>query len=81
MKIYVYNLRWYCDIYDAGEMITSAGVVAAENMGEAVKRLTTEIFENVEWITIYETENSESGYASFTDINLLTKEHSLIDEN
>lgn len=36
MELYVYSVRWYCDIYATdkpdGKMIISSGVIAADSM-------------------------------------------------
>ena len=42
MELYVYSVRWYCDLYavdqPGGKMITSSGVIAADNMSDAVDK-------------------------------------------
>jgi hypothetical protein len=77
MEIYVYSIRWYCDLSDGGKMLTNSGVIAAKNMGDAVHRLTTELYESVEWVQLYALEGSDYGYADFNDINSLCAEHNL----
>ena len=80
MEIYVYSIRWYCDLSDGGKMLTNSGVIAAENMGDAVHRLTAELYESVEWVQLYALESSDSGYADLNDINSLCAEHNLVSE-
>lgn len=80
MEVYVYSIRWYCDLSNGGEMLTNSGVIAAKNIGDAVYRLTTELYENIEWVKIYTLENSDSGYADLNDINSLCAEHNLTSE-
>lgn len=82
MEVYVYSLRWYCDlgINTGGKMLTAAGVVAANDMAHAVKRLTTELYENVEEIALYTLEGSDSGYVTTTAIDALIAEKNLWNE-
>ena len=80
MEVYVYSIRWFCDLSDGGKTLTNSGVIAAENMGDAVHRLTTELYECVEWVQLYVLEGSDSGYADLNDINALCIEHNLISE-
>lgn len=81
MELYVYSVRWYCDFYavdkPSGEMITSSGVIAADNMGDAVHKLTTEAYENVEWVKVYCVEMGDNGYADLNNINAVVVEHGL----
>ena len=80
MEVYIYSIRWYCDFGDGGKMFTNSGVIAAENIGDAVHRLTTKLYENVEWVKVYVLEGSDSGYADLNDINALCTEHHLVSE-
>ena len=80
MEVYVYSIRWYCDLSDGGKMFTNSGIIAAKNIGEAVHRLTTELYECVEWVKVYVLESSDSGYADFNDINAICLEHNLVSE-
>lgn len=80
MEVYLYSVRWFYDNCEGGKMITSSGIVAAENMGDAVHRLTAEPYENVEWVQLYALEGSDSGYADLNDINALCTEHHLVSE-
>lgn len=80
MEVYVYSVYWFCDSLDGGKMITNSGVVAAKDMSDAVHRLTTELYENVEWVKLYAVEGSDSGYADLNDINALCVEHNLVSE-
>ena len=80
MEVYLYSVRWFYDNCEGGKMITSSGIVTAENMGDAVHRLTTEIYENIEWIQLYALEGSDSGYADLNDINAVCLEHNLVSE-
>lgn len=82
MKVYLYSVRWFFDdIYGgSGKMMTSSGVVAAEDMPTATKRLTSELFENVEEVHLYTLEESDSGYASLSAIEGVAEEKNLIDE-
>lgn len=80
MEVYLYSVRWFYDICEGGKMITSSGIVAAENMGDAVHRLTTELYESVEWVQLYALEGSDSGYADINDINAVCAEHNLVSE-
>lgn len=80
MEVYLYSVHWFCDYGDGGKMITNSGIIAAENMSDAVHRLTTELYENVEWIKLYALEGSDSGYADINDINAAYIEHNLISE-
>ena len=76
MEVYLYSVHWYFD----GDGITNSGVIAAESMGEAVKRLTTEFYDNVEWVKLFALENSDGGYSDLTDIRNVVNEHHLISE-
>ena len=78
MEVYLYSVRWYCD-YDS-KMVTSSGIVAAENMANATERLTSDIFENVEEVHLYALEGSDSGYAPLSDIKSVAEEKHLVDE-
>ena len=80
MEVYVYSIRWYCDLGDGGKMITNSGVVAAENMGDAVHRLTTELYEDVEWVKIFAVEMGDCGYVDINAINGVVEEEGLISE-
>ena len=80
MEVYLYSVRWFYDNCEGGKMITSSGIVAAENMGDAVHRLTTELYEMVEWVQLYALEGSDSGYADINDINAVVMEEELISE-
>lgn len=80
MEVYLYSVHWFCDDLDGGKMITNSGVVAAKDMSDAVHRLTTELYENVEWVKLYAVEGSDSGYADLNDINALCVEHTLVSE-
>lgn len=81
MELYVYSVRWYCDLYavdqPGGKMITSSGVIAADNMSDAVHKLTTEAYESVEWVKVYCVEMGDNGYADFNDINAIVVAHNL----
>lgn len=77
MEVYIYSVHWY---FDGGKMITNSGVVAAKDMSDAVRRLTTELYENVEWVKLYAVEGSDSGYADLNDINAICVEHTLVSE-
>ena len=81
MEIYLYSVRWFYDNYEGGKMITSSGVVAAENMSDAVHRLTTELYEGGEWVQLYAMEGSDSGYADLNAINALCADHNLVSED
>ena len=78
MEVYVYSIRWYCDIGDGGKMLTNSGVVAAENMGNAVHRLTTELYEDVEWVKIFAVEMGDCGYVDINAINGVVEEEGLV---
>lgn len=80
MEVYVYSIRWCCDLSDGGKMFTNSGVIAAKNIADAVHRLTTELYECVEWVKVYVLEGSDSGYADLNDINALCVEHNLVSE-
>jgi hypothetical protein len=82
MEVFIYSIRWYCDSYDGnmGKTITNSGIVAAENMGNAVKKLTTEAYENVEWVKIFAVEMGDCGYADINAINAVVMEEALISE-
>ena len=80
MEVYLYSIRWFCDYGNGGKMITNSGIVAAENMGDAVRRLTTELYEDVEWVKLYVFEGSDSGYVDINDINAACAEYNLISE-
>lgn len=80
MEVYLYSIHWFCDYSDGGKMITNSGIVAAENMSDAVHRLTTELYEGVEWIKLYALEGSDSGYVDINDINAACVEHNLTSE-
>ena len=82
MNIFVYSIRWYCDLFDGnkGKMLTNSGVIAAESMGDAVEKLTTEAYENVEWVKIFAVEMGDCGYADINSINAVALEENLISE-
>lgn len=80
MEVYVYSIRWFCDLSDGGKTFTNSGVIAAKNIGDAVHRLTTELYECVEWVKVYVLEGSDSGYADLNDINAICIEHNLVSE-
>ena len=82
MEVFVYSIRWYCDSYDGktGKMITNSGIVAAESMSNAVEKLTTEAYENVEWVKVYNVEMGDCGYADINAINAVVMEEELISE-
>ena len=80
MEVYIYSIRWYCDLGDGGKMVTNSGVVAAENMGDAVLRLTTELYEDVEWVKIFAVEMGDCGYVDINAINAVVKEEKLVSE-
>lgn len=81
MELYVYSVRWYCDLYavdqPGGKMITSSGVIAADSMSSAVRKLTTEAYESVEWVKVYCVEMGDNGYADLNSINTVVTEHKL----
>lgn len=78
MEVYLYSVRWYCDC--DSKMVTSSGIVAAENMANATERLTSDIFENAEEVHLYALEGSDSGYAPLSDIKSVAEEKHLVDE-
>lgn len=80
MEVYVYSIRWYCDLGDGGKMVTNSGVVVAENMGDAVHRLTTELYEDVEWVKIFAVEMGDCGYVDINSINGVVEEEGLVSE-
>lgn len=82
MEIFIYSVRWYCDLYDGdkGKIITNSGVIAAESMSNAVEKLTTEAYENVEWVKIFAVEMGDCGYADINAINAVAMEEELISE-
>lgn len=80
MEVYLYSVHWFCDYGNGGKMITNSGIVAAENMSDAVHRLTTELYESVEWIKLYALDDSDSGYADINDIKAACAEYNLISE-
>ena len=82
MEVYVYSIRWYCDLFDGnkGKMLTNSGVIAADSMSDAVHKLTTEAYENVEWVKIYAVEMGDCGYADINSINAVVTEEKLISE-
>lgn len=81
MELYVYSVRWYCDLYavdkPGGKMITSSGVIAADSMSSAVRKLTTEAYESVEWVKVYCIEMGDNGYADLNNINAVVVAHDL----
>lgn len=84
MEVYIYSVRWYCDLYAVdqlgGKMITSSGVIAADNMSDAVHKLTTEAYENVEWVKVYCVEMGDNGYADLNAINTVVMNEGLVSE-
>lgn len=80
MEVYLYSVRWFYDSCERGKMITSSGIIAAENMSDAVHRLTTELYESVEWVQLYVLEGSDSGYVDLNDINAVCATHNIISE-
>ena len=82
MEVFVYSIRWYCDSYDGngGKMITNSGVVTAESMSNAVEKLTTEVYESVEWVKVFAVEMGDCGYADINAINAVVTDERLISE-
>lgn len=80
MEVYLYSVRWFYDDCKDGKIITSSGIVAAENMSDATKRLTSNLYENVEEVHLYALEGSDSGYADLNDIKALCTKHNLVSE-
>ena len=82
MNIFVYSIRWHCDLFDGnkGKMLTNSGVIAAESMSDAVEKLTTEAYENVEWVKILAVEMGDCGYADINSINAVVIAENLISE-
>jgi hypothetical protein len=84
MEVYIYSIRWYCDFYTTdkpdGKMITSSGVIAANSMSDAVRKLTTEAYENVEWVKVYCVEMGDNGYADINSINTVVMKEGLVSE-
>ena len=76
MEIYLYSVHWYFD----GDGVTNSGVIAARNMEQAVERLTTEFYDEVEWVKLFALENSDSGYVDLTTIRDAVNKHHLISE-
>ena len=77
MELFVYSVRWYCDLGEGGKMITSSGIVAAESVGDAVCRLTDKLYEQVEWVKVFCVEGGDCGYAEFNYINDVVIENEL----
>ena len=77
MEVYLYSARWFYDDDEGNKMITSSGIVAAKNMGDAVQRLTTDLYEGVEWVQLYALEGSDSGYADLNDIRAVCIAHNI----
>ena len=46
-------------------------------MSDAVHKLTTEAYENVEWVKVYCVEMGDCGYADLNDINAIVIEHNI----
>lgn len=80
MEVYLYSVRWFYDNCEGGKMITSSGIIAAENMSDAVHRLTVELYEGVEWVQLHVLEGSDSGYVDLNDINAVCATHNIISE-
>ena len=80
MEVYLYSVRWFYDDCEGGKMVTNSGVVAAENMGNAVHRLTTELYEDVEWVKIFAVEMGDCGYVDINAINGVVEEEGLVSE-
>ena len=84
MEVYIYSIRWYCNLYAVdqpdGKMITSSGVIAADSMSDAVHKLTTEAYENVEWVKVFSVEMGDNGYADINSINTVVMEEGLVSE-
>lgn len=80
MQVYLYSVKWFYDYGDGGKMTTSSGIVAAESMADATKRLTYEIFDGVEEVHLYVLEGTDSGYAPLSAIKDITEKENLIDE-
>ena len=80
MEVYIYSIRWYCDLGDGGKILTNSGVIAAENMGDAVHRLTTKLYEDVEWVKIFAVEMGDCGYVDINAINGVVEEEGLVSE-
>lgn len=75
--LFVYSLRWW---FNDG-FITSSGIIYGEDMADATRRLTTEIYEDIEDIHLFCIEDGDSGYISMKNLNAFLKEHPLEDED
>lgn len=75
--LFVYSVKWWYD----GNLITSSGIIYAEEAAEATRLLDNKIYGDVEEIHIYTIENGDEGYITFNDLNSFLKEHPLEDED
>ena len=75
--LFVYSVKWWYD----DKLITSSGVIYAEDAAEATRLLDNEIYGDIEEIHIYTIENGNEGYIPFHTLNSFLKNHPLEDED
>lgn len=75
--LFVYSVKWWYD----SKLITSSGIIHAEDAAEATRLLDKEIYGDVEETHIYTIESGNEGYIPFHILNSFLKEHTLVDED
>lgn len=75
--LFVYSVKWWYD----SKLITSSGIIYAEDAAEATRLLDNEIYGDVEEIHIYTIENGNEGYVTLNNLNSFLREHPLKDED
>lgn len=75
--LYVYSVKWWYD----SKLITSSGIIHAEDATEATRRLDKEVYGDTEEIHIYTIEDGNEGYIPFHTLNSFLEQHLLEDED
>ena len=75
--LFVYSVEWWYD----DKLITSSGIICAEDAAEATRLLDKNIYGDVEEIHIYTIETGNEGYIPFHILNSFLEQHPLEDED
>ena len=64
--MFIYSVYYYDDTYK--KMENDKGLVSAETFEEATDKVVNKLYDNVASVAIHSLETSDSGYATFNDI-------------
>lgn len=64
--MFIYSVYYYDDTYK--KMINDKGLVSAATFEDATDKVVNKLYDNVGSVAIYSLETSDSGYATFDDI-------------